>query len=130
MGETKLDTHWYSELVDDLRGEITEGVFNSRWILVETYHNVGRRLRNASEEHKRPITDLVNDCAGDMEVSERKLWYAVKFFDKFPRLDKVPDGKVISWNKIKTKYLTDGDKDEKECEHEPIRICKKCRKEI
>ena|SRR3990167_4359191 len=126
----KLDKQWYSELVDDLKGEITEGVFNSRYLLVETYHKVGERLRGASEKHKVQITDLVNDCAGDMDVSERKLWYAVKFFDKFPRLDKVPEGKVISWNKIKTKYLTEGEKEEKTCEHDPITICRKCKKEI
>jgi hypothetical protein len=65
-----------------------------------------------------------------MAVSERKLWYAVKFFDRFPDLAKVPEGKVISWHKIKTKYLTEGKKEDKECEHDPITICRKCKKQI
>jgi hypothetical protein len=125
-----LDTHWIKELVDDLKGEITEGVFTSRDILIECYHNVGERLRKASDEHKMPITDLVNECAGDINVSERKLWYAVKFYDKFPIRTLVPGGKNISWHKIKTQYLTEGKKEEKVCEHEPITICRKCKKQI
>lgn len=96
---------WYSDLVDECKGLITEGVFNSRWILIETYHKVGELLRN---ETRMEISKLLSMCAVDMGVSERKLWYAVEFYDKYPKLDELPEGKNISWTKIKTKYLTEG----------------------
>jgi len=101
---------WYKELVDECKGLITEGVFNSRWILIETYHKVGERLRT---EKRMKISDLVNASAVDMGVSERKLWYAVKFYDQYPDIDKLPDGKNASWHKIKTQYLTEGKEKEK-----------------
>ncbi|KKM86437.1 hypothetical protein LCGC14_1278910, partial [marine sediment metagenome] len=86
---------------------------------------VGRKLRETSTKHNVKITTLLTDCAEDMKISDRKLWYAVKFFDKYPRLDKLPDGKNISWNKIKTKYLTERTKKEKE-----YTICDKCGSKI
>lgn len=101
---TILSQHWYENLVDECKGILTEGVFNSRWVLIETYHKVGELLRN---EKRMPISKLVNACAADMNVSERKLWHAVKFYDKYPDIDKLPEGKNISWYKIKTKLLTD-----------------------
>ena len=102
---TLTKSNWYKELVDECKGLITEGIFSSRWVLIETYHKVGKLLR---EEKRMDITDLVNGCAVDMQVSERKLWYAVKFFDQYPDISKLPEGKNISWQKIKTQYLTEG----------------------
>ena len=96
---------WYRELIDECKGIMTEGVFHSRYILIETYHKVGELLRSHDDRVK--ITDLLTASAVDMGVSERKLWYAVKFYDKYPDLDRLPEGKNISWNKIKTKYLTE-----------------------
>jgi hypothetical protein len=120
---------WYSDLIDELEGTITEGVFTSRWTLIECYHSVGEKLRKASMENKLKITDLVSDCAVDLNVSERKLWYAVKFFDKFPDVNMLPEGKNVSWFGIKTKYLTEGEK-KIECVHEfgRFKICLKCGK--
>lgn len=116
---------WYSPLLDELTSTITESVFTSRWALIDGYHIVGRKLRETSTKHNVKITTLLTDCAEDMKISDRKLWYAVKFFDKYPRLDKLPDGKNISWNKIKTKYLTERTKKEKE-----YTICDKCGSKI
>ena len=35
---------WYSSLIDDCKAIITEGVFTSRWALVEMYWNLGERF--------------------------------------------------------------------------------------
>jgi hypothetical protein len=129
MGEL-VELHWYNELVDDCKAIITESVFTSHWALIEGYHEVGKRLKSASDTNKISITDLVTKCAVDMNVSERKLWYAVKFFGKYPDITALPDGKAISWHKIKTKYLTDGKEEKVECDHIPMTICRKCKKEI
>jgi hypothetical protein len=110
---------WYISLLDDVKSTLTEAVFTSRMVLIEGYHLVGERLR-MSEEYM-PITELVQMCADDMGVSTRKLWYAVQFYDAFPDINKLPEGKNITWSKIKTKYLPqttrEVEKKEKHCPH-------------
>ncbi len=109
-----INQQWYHSLVEDLESTIIECEFTSRWALIEGYHNVGKLLRSVETEFS--ITELVHRCAVDMEVSERKLWYAVKFFDKFPDLATLPEGKNVSWSSVKRKYLTEP----KEKEEEPV----------
>ena len=104
--------NWYRSLIDDVKSTWTEAVFTSRWSLIEGYHNVGARLRQ--EQDRLPMTDLVHRCALDMNVGERKLWYAVQFYDKFPNLNALPEGKDVSWSKIKVKYLPKVAGEEKE----------------
>jgi hypothetical protein len=107
--EMQLQTDWYSSLIDDVKSTWTEAVFTSNWSLVEGYHRVGERLRQ--EDKRMPITDLLNRCALDMGVSQRKLWYAVQFYDKFPDLNLLPEGKDVNWSRIKAKYLPETVKD-------------------
>jgi len=102
--ERHIETEqWYSQLVEDCKDIITEAVFTSRWALVEGYHQLGERIRLDAD--KKSITELLQGLAVDIKQSERTLWYAVQFYDKYPQLDNVPEGKNISWNKLLTKYL-------------------------
>lgn len=94
---------WYESLVDDCKAIITEAVFTSRWALVEGYHALGERIRQDSE--KQQITALLQRVAVDIKQSERTLWYAVQFYDKYHDLQTVPEGKNISWHKLVNKYL-------------------------
>ena len=119
--EKTLDNDWYEAMVEDVKAAWTEAVFTSRFALIEGYHMVGERLRR--EDSHAPMTELVNRCALDMGVSARKLWYAVQFYDKFPSLDKLPDGKNISWSKIRSKYLPSGTR---EVEEKEERLCPTC----
>mgnify|MGYP001297248021 CR=1 FL=1 len=62
----------------------------------------------------------------DLNKSERSLWYAVQMYDMFPeyrRIEELPEGKNLSMNKLITKYLTDGKKEEKP---EPEYRCPQC----
>ena len=66
---------------------------------------------------KGEVTQLLQDLALDIGKSERVLWYAVQFYDKFPdlkMLDTLEEGKNLSWNKIITKYLPNSRKEKKE----------------
>ncbi len=105
------DRDWYDVLVEDCKAIITEAVFISRWAKVEGYHHLGERIVT-DENYQRFAKgnkSSVQDLARKLGVSDRTLYYAMQFYDKYPRLDTLPDGKNISWNKIITKYLPAGD---------------------
>src|SRR3990167_3129026 len=89
---------WYEALVEECKAIITEAVFTSRWALVEGYWELGKRIREDSD--KEPITKLLQRVGVDIGKSHSTLWYAVQFYDKFPDIQKLPDGKNISWRKV------------------------------
>ena len=100
---------WYQSLVDDCKAIITEAVFNSRWALVEGYHMLGARIVT-DKDYQRHVTGNganLQDLANSIRISPRSLYYAIQFYEKYPSLDTVPEGKNISWNKLLTKYLPD-----------------------
>jgi len=90
----------YSALIDECRAIITEKSFQLNWTRLEMYHEIGRVIRDTSQGDKS-ITKLLQNLAEDMGITERTLWYAVQFYDKFPSLDELPDGKSASWTKVK-----------------------------
>lgn len=118
---------WYDALKEDCKAIMVEAEFTSRWVLVEGYHALGERIRQ--DASKTPITELTARLAVDLNKSERTLWYAVQFFDKYPRLDEVPEGKAISWNKIVTKYLPQEEGKEREFKQRTL-TCPQCGKII
>ncbi|GAG45767.1 unnamed protein product, partial [marine sediment metagenome] len=98
---------WYQSLIEDCKAIITEAIFTSRWTLVEGYHQLGERIITDDNYQKAAKGNLssLQDLAKNINTSERTLYYAIQFYDKYPSLDYVPEGKNISWNKIITKYL-------------------------
>lgn len=100
---------WYQALVDDCHDIITEAVYQSRWVLVEGYHNLGKRILEDHDNFERAKIygeKIVQGLAESLNMSSRILWYSIQFVQKYPDLSKVPEGKNITWNKIITKYLT------------------------
>lgn len=100
---------WYTSLVDDCAAIITEAVHNSRWELIVGYHALGRRIvtDNDYQRHANGNGKLCKTLAEDIGQSERTLYYAIQFYNKFPDPDEWPFDKNISWTKI-TKLLPDG----------------------
>ena len=96
-------TEQYQLFVEQLKATITEAVHNSRWFLVEGYWNVGKQIR---EYFTEDITNQLQSIAVDVGIGERTLWYAVQFYDAYPLLANVPEGKNITWTKLITKYLS------------------------
>ena len=108
-----INETWYKRLVDDCKAIITEAVFTSRWALVEGYWQLGERVRkdeNWTKYSKGTYTSL-QGLAKNLGISERILYYALQFYDKYPELNNVPEGKNITWNKIITKYLPEKPKE-------------------
>jgi hypothetical protein len=119
METNKLTTN---DFIDELRQIFVEGEFAHRWALIETYHKAGELIVSQG-------IDNLQDVAQSIGRSERTLYYAVKFYEKFPDINIFPEGKNISWNKIVTTYLPDTKRDI-EHEHQPITICSSCKKRI
>lgn len=76
-----------------------EAIFTSRWALVEGYWNLGKRIRedeNLKTWHAKGNYTYLQGLANNIATSERTLYYAIQFYNKYPSLDKVPEGKNIT----------------------------------
>ena len=106
-------TGWYQSLVDDCRATLTESLFNSRWELLAGYHAVGKRIVTDENYQKfsKGNRTLCNDIANNLGVSERTMYYIIKFYETYPDLNTLPDGKNVSWYKV-TNQLLPGTKEE------------------
>lgn len=79
--------------VEEIQTTMTEGVYIYRQTLLETYHKVGKMLA---------LSDVdVKTVSKDSGISEALLKQCAKFYEKFPKMEKLPDGKNISWAKVK-----------------------------
>ena len=106
---------WYAVLVEDCKAIITESVFNSRWALIEGYHHLGERIVT-DENYQKAAKGNHSSLSGlskNIGIGERNIYRAIQFYDKYPSLDALPDGKNISWNKIVTQYLPATNKPDK-----------------
>ena len=117
-------TEEYDALIEDLKSILVEGVYASRWRLIETYHQLGMRiLEDASfQKHaKGNESSFLPHVAGIIGISERTLYRAIQFAEKYPIIEKLPEGKNISWTKIIRKYLPEPKGESKEsCRYCPI----------
>ncbi|MCK4817389.1 hypothetical protein KA005_16585 [bacterium] len=108
------DGDWYEVLVEECKAIITEAVFNSRWSLVDGYHRLGERIVTEQNFDRDEIygKKIVSGLAESLGKSERTIWRAMQFYEKYPSLDTLPGGKNISWNKIITQYLPEKSKEQ------------------
>ncbi len=102
---------WFVNLIEECKDIIVETGFQSRWILIEGYHQVGTRIlqeNNNFERAKIYGQDILQHVANSLGKSQRTLYYAVQFAKMYPDLNLLPEGKNLSWSHIINKYLTDG----------------------
>ena len=100
--------NWFKALIEDLRAILTEGIFNYRWTLIKTYHLFGRRILEDKDNFTKggyTIDGMSQHVATSLEKSQRTVEYALQFVRKYPDLDKLPEGKNLSWHKIVKNYL-------------------------
>ena len=98
---------WYQSLVDDLTAIYTEGIFTARWEVIKCYHGVGERIIT-DEDYQRYASGngkLLSRVSEATNISERDLYRAMQFYNLYPDLNKLPDGKNISWHKIVNNLL-------------------------
>ena len=87
-------------MLEELKNILTEYGFQARWFEIEKWWNVGKVL----VEYNIKLTKLT-EIANQLEIDEEDLWDAILFYKKFPDLNLLPEGKDVSWYKIKEKYL-------------------------
>lgn len=118
QGELTLDEKNYQELVEDLKDIIVEGIHHSRIEVVKAKWLIGQRIMAEFQESKSSEFKTIIDRLGkDLKTSTSELYRCTEFFHKYLMefkcktfenvLELLPEGKTISWNKIKMFYLPD-----------------------
>jgi hypothetical protein len=98
----------YKALVSDTIATLIEASFAARWAYVEAYHGIGEGLSMYIDTKGLKATEVTAQVAVDVGVSERTLYYALKFYRMYPQLDEAPFGKNITWKGIIKGHLTEG----------------------
>ena len=101
---------WLRDFLDETLGAITEEQFNATWTTVEFYHRVGEVLAPNMEELKKHLhtesnVDVMKFISSKIKKSPATVYRAVQFYNKFPDLNALPEGKNTSWRKICRLYL-------------------------
>lgn len=132
---------FYNALVEDLEAIVVEGIYNTRWLLIETYHRFGKRILEENDNFERKKIygkKLIAMIAKSLKskIDARTIYYAIKFAKKYPCKTEelasvlMPEhGKNLTWTKVVRGELTTS---KKECEHDfktiQIQKCIKCGK--
>lgn len=113
----ELMEDWYQSLLTDCKAILVEGEFVSRWSLIETYHEVGKRILVENDNFRRKSVygkQIARRIGKALNKSERTINYAVQFAKKYPVLDEIPMAKNASWTKVVNELLPENPKPPKE----------------
>ena len=110
----------YQAVVEDCQHILTQRIKNSRQEVILAYGEVGERIVNSEiyKKYAKGNQQIVQDLAKDIGISYSEASRAIQFYQKFcgdspvseTIINQFEEGENISWNKIKTKYLSDGEK--------------------
>jgi hypothetical protein len=117
--EQQIIEPWFGDMIEDCKGILTEGIFNSRWELLRTYHELGVRIKEDHGEFERAkiygqrLCDTIanslsikpSENSPGYEVKPRLIYQCLQFVEKYPDINALPEGKNCSWSKIVKKYL-------------------------
>ncbi len=132
----------YQHLLEELTAIVAETKFNMEMELVKGKWMLGRTIVEYGPkiEYGKAVVSKLSE---DLGLSEREIYYCIKFAKKFPNLmepgtdnfkiEEIPvEGKTVHWSKIKKKALTESSRS-KNCDHNKTKIvhtkrkvCKNC----
>lgn len=96
----------YEHLLQEIKAIETERSCNERMERIYMYHEIGVLIRDFQQGHNFGVTQFIKELHKDLKYSERSLWFAKDFADKFPTIEEaeaaLPDGKATSWTKVKS----------------------------
>ena len=90
-----MDKELLEETLEEIKDLYVEGSFNSRWIEIETNHQIGTKL-NTSESSE----ELLNKIAEYLKKPVDFLVDCQLFAEEHPDLNLTNYDKTISWSKI------------------------------
>lgn len=118
-------TDEYKYVVEDCKAVLTQRLKNSRREMILAYGEVGQRISDSEfyQKYAKGNQPMVEELAKDIGIGYSEACRAIQFFEKFhisseeslnsETLSQFEEGENISWYKIKTKYLPNGDKERK-----------------
>jgi hypothetical protein len=119
----------YDELQEEVRSIISETHFKIESERLKGKWWVGKSIIDFAP-HRKYGKAVIKKLSSDLGISERELYYCVKFAEKFPVfLDKHNEpeinsleieGKTPSWSRVKSELLSK----ESNCKHEVVTIKK------
>ena len=99
----------FETLIESCKVILIERQFNARFEYMASRWEVGQLVSQYYERYKRD--GMLASLSQQLSVGESELYRCVQFYAKFPALDwdsamqKLPEGKNLSWNKVKTDLL-------------------------
>lgn len=127
---TTLIIKGINELAKTIKAILVEKQHNAQWELLECYHLVGYEIIEYARQTKSSEREVCNAVSHRLGRGIRTFQYAVEFVKKYPDLEALPEGKIISWHKVVNQYLPKPKDDKGEsCKHEntkEIIICLDC----
>lgn len=105
---------WIVQLSEDIKSIAVETLIRSRSELIEGKWAIGERICNDQNFKKIAGSKdaVLKEIFKDSGIGERDGYYCVSFYGKYPDLrtamHSFAEGNNISWNKVKTLYLTEG----------------------
>lgn len=104
---------WFTHMAQEIHAIATETLYRSRMELIEGKWAVGERICADSQFKKIPGSKeaFLSNLFRAAGIGERDGYYCVSFYQKYPKfrtdMQSFSEGKNLSWNKVKTIYLTD-----------------------
>lgn len=85
------------EIAEDIKQCRIEANFNVRWQVIEMHNYIGKLLvDNFGDNLAEVLPRLAKKC----NWSDRSLYRAAEFYKKWPDINKIPDGKAASFNRL------------------------------
>ena len=94
---------WEGLFIEETKALITEAIFNSRWIEIEGYYDLGKRI--IEEVSELTVAEKCSFLSKYIGKKEAELLDACLLVLYYPDLNDLPEGKNISWSKLRKKYL-------------------------
>lgn len=124
---------WFVALIEELKAIMVEGIFDARQRVIETHWQLGKRLLEEYENFDRARIygkDIVTTVSQSLSWSEKVVHQSIQFAKKFPNLkdiENLPEGKNLSWTKIRNQYLPEKSGTSHEHQWEKVLRCKICK---
>jgi len=106
---------WYEALLEELQAIATESVWNSRLELLRGKWLIGQTICQSEGYLKQQGKkgSFIQTISKDINRSQSDIYFCVQFYEKYvfddfsKALEKLPEGKNCSWNKMVNHYLSD-----------------------